>query len=103
MTLRILPAPQAAIHHRGNEAARQEARQPWHQLVVHAWHHNRAPAHQTAVPLARHILGGAVEAARVMHIENAGTRLEFRRYRPGAERRDADALGAKLPPQPDAE
>ena len=37
-------------------------------------------------------LNAAIEAARVVHIENAGARLEFGRHRPGAERGDADAL-----------
>src|SRR5712671_4489729 len=97
--LRILPAPQAPIHHRGDEAARQER----HQLVVRARNHDAAPAHQPVVALPRDVRGRAVEAARVMYVHDSRARLEFRRHRAGTERGDADALGLEFTPQTFAE
>src|SRR4051812_35775954 len=94
--LRVFPAAQAAVHLLGDEAARQEARQPGDELVVQPRHDDGFAAHQANVALARDLLGSPPEAAWVVHVMDAGARLEFGGYRAGAERGYPDALWLKL-------
>src|SRR3954453_22794625 len=101
--LRVFPAAQAAVHLLGDEAAGQEARQPWDELVLQPRHDDGFAAHQSKIALSRDLPGRAVEASRVMHVVDSSARLEFGRYRAGAEHGDADALGLELAAQADAE